>query len=68
MESKACSFLTIAGGHCSSNMKDIDKWQKSVQIVLLPSCNQDISRQRSTWIFRKSVAAVHHKILSHFPV
>ena len=44
METNACSFLAIVGGHCSFNAKDRSR---SVQVVPLLTCNRD--HRSSKW-------------------
>lgn len=46
MESSACSFLAIVGGHCGFDAKDRTR---SVELVSLLSCNRDISRHKSAF-------------------
>ena len=46
METDACSFLAIVGGHCGFDAKDRSR---QVQLVPLLTCNRDISRHKSSF-------------------
>ena len=41
METDACSFLAMFGGHCAFDVKDRSRL---VQLVPLLTCNHDISK------------------------